>query len=229
MVRYFEDKKKERSDHHLHVFGRLMWCSTIRSPLQWPLSWNLWDFYLQPAVAFTGNKATNSVFLPAPTPHEIMALLRIDYILCQFTCAVWSLERTYTQHLNQITRWPPTPVQVSETLCTLWSLSNPVRTGLTQRWSRPWHPPTHTLAPSLFNTLPPLLSHYLCLWDRIWTMTTKSITGNRCDESLHFQCKSLWEVRKTWCLKSMSVNDQTVVIDLIRTSHWKHDWCFLTD
>lgn len=140
-----------------------MWCGTIRSLLEWPLRWNLWDFYPQPAVAFTGNKAMNSIFLPTATPHGTRTLYRIDYRSCH-TCAVWvwSLERarahTHTLPLIRLLVDLWLSVHVSETLCTLWTLSNPFNIGLTWRWSRPWHYSyTLPLHPSTLLLIPPLV------------------------------------------------------------------------
>lgn len=106
-------------------------------------------------MVFSGNKATNIVFLPTATPHGTRTLYYIDYKLCHATCAVWvrHLERAHTHKtFNQIIRWPLTSVHASETLCTLWSLSNPFSIGLTWRLPGPWHPPTHTHHLS-YNTL----------------------------------------------------------------------------
>lgn len=71
--------KKKKKDQIAISTCSVASCGAVQyaPPVQWPLSWNLWDFYPQPAVAFTGNKAMNSVFLPTPTPHGITYRLHI--------------------------------------------------------------------------------------------------------------------------------------------------------
>lgn len=149
--------KKKKKDQITTSTCSVASCGAAQYPHHWSVHWGeiYWIFfYPKPAVAFAGNKVTNSVFLPTVAPHGIRTPFHIDYIWRHSTCMSVKLGHTHTHihtTFNQISGWPPTSVHVSETLCTLWSLSNPVSVGLTQRWSGPWHPPKHTLSLSVIH------------------------------------------------------------------------------
>lgn len=123
-----------------------MLCSTRPSPLEFSFGWNLLHFILDQLWRSLDAKSRTSVFLPTSTPHGIRTLFHIDYIWCHSERECGALGTRIRTTFNQISGWPPplTSVRVPETLCTLWSLSNPVSVGLTQRWSGSSNPPMHS-------------------------------------------------------------------------------------
>lgn len=96
--------KKKKKDQITTSTCSVASCGAAQYPHHWSVHWGeiYWIFfYPKPAVAFAGNKVTNSVFLPTVAPHGIRTPFHIDYIWRHSTCMSVKLGHTHTHTYTQ--------------------------------------------------------------------------------------------------------------------------------